>query len=221
MSNALAEDAPAPTGEHGVDPTAFPRVAAYLDRLPGGLDAYPDYQAKASLHLGTLGPKMADIDPAGLGPRLGDYLRAPRPVSAWVPETVNAALQLALADACFPDQDSAYFDYIEQRAAEIYSGNLYSLLMRVVSPRMLAKGATRRWSAFRKGIDYRVEIHDNGTRSTLHFPSHLYNELLLRSYGHVVQAAYRVGSAPRAQVKLVSFDDESATYESVWDPDKA
>ena len=81
-----------------LDPAAFPRVARYVASLPRGLLSNPTSECKASLYREGLAALPRAVPTERLDSLLADYFENPVPVSAWVPEVVNTAVFLAIAD---------------------------------------------------------------------------------------------------------------------------
>lgn len=203
-----------------MDPNVFPRASRYVRSLPNGLLSHPHCECKASVYREALAHLPRKMDTRGLAPLLADYFDNPMPVSSWIPEVVNSAVFLAMADVYFPT-DGAFIDWIGGFAETTFRSPMYRVLMSVASPQALAQGGQRRWNAFHTGTEYEVRIGDNGTETTLKFPTHTFDPLVLRGTLRAIQAAYRASGAREAVVELVRFSPNDALYRATWFPERA
>ena len=146
-----------------MDAKAYPRTANYLRRLPAGLLSHPQCESKASLYREALRNLPRPLVLEGLDPLLAEYVKDPLPMSAWVPEVVNTALYLAMADQVFGDDDS-FLTWVSQFSQRVFEAPMYRLLMAVASPQRLASGGERRWANFHTGVDYEIMVLDGGTQ---------------------------------------------------------
>jgi hypothetical protein len=104
-------------------------------------------------------------------------------------------------------------------SARVFEAPMYRILMLVASPERLAKGASRRWDNFHRGVEYDVTLVEGGTESVMRFPPHLYDRLAFRAHLKAIEAAYRATDAKRAMVELVSFDATEARFRTRWYPE--
>jgi len=208
------------TPKKKLDPAAFPRVARYVRSLPRGLLSHPECECKASVYREGLSHLPRRMPTDGLDGLLADYFDNPMPVSSWVPEVVNTAAFLAMADAFFPTENG-FLDWIGGFAEETFRSPMYRVLMAVASPELLARGGQRRWNAFHTGTDYETKVGANGTETTLRFPIGMFDTLVIRGTLRAIQAAYRASGAKHATVELVEFSEAKAVYRSHWYPERA
>ena len=200
-----------------LDPAAFPRVARYVRSLPRGLLSHPECECKGSVYREGLAHLPRRMPTEGLDGLLADYFDNPMPVSSWVPEVVNTAAFLAMADAFFPTE-TGFLDWVGGFAETTFRSPMYRVLMAVASPEVLARGGQRRWNAFHTGTDYESVIGTNGTEVTLSYPSGAFEPLVIRGTLRAIQAAYRASGAKQATVELVDFTDTRAVYKATWYP---
>ncbi len=201
-----------------VDPLLFPRTTRYLKELPDGLLSHPTCETKASVYREALKHLPKPLDLSGVDSTLAAYVTEPVPMSAWVPEVVNTALYLVIADRAFGD-DVAFLAWVADFSQRVFEAPMYRLLMAVASPQRLAKGAQRRWGNFHTGVDYDVEVVEGGTRARLSFPTNLYDRLALRATLQAIEAAYRASGARNAQAELLTLGSRSAEFRVVWYPE--
>ena len=203
-----------------MDASAYPRTMSYLRRLPAGLLSHPQCESKASLYREALRnlPRKLDLD--GLDPLLADYVRDPLPMSSWVPEVVNTALYLAMADQVFGD-DEKFLQWVSDFSQKVFEAPMYRVLMAVASPERLAAGGERRWNNFHTGVDYELKVVPGGTHSRFGFPPHLYDSLALRATLKAIEAAYRASGARGARAELLAMGPTTAEFRVGWYPDGA
>jgi hypothetical protein len=206
--------------QYAMDETAFPRVTRYLRSLPRGLLSFPEAECKASVYRDALAHLPKKMPTHGLDPLLVDYFENPMPVSAWVPEVVNSALFLAMADAFFPGE-VGFLNWISHFAEATFRSPMYRVLMVVASPRALAQGGSRRWAAFHTGTEYETRVGDNGAETTLRFPPYAFDSLVVKGTLRAIQAAYRATGAREATVDLIDWSPTKAQYRSVWYPSRS
>lgn len=187
--------------------------------LPQGLRSHPGCECKASLYREAMTNLPRTMDVRGLEPSLADYFVNPMPVNTWIPEVINTALFLAMADAFFP-LDNAFLDWVSSWSEATMRAPMYRILMTVASPQVLAQGGTRRWKTFHVGSELETTITENGTDSILRFPENAFDALVVRGTLRAVQAAYRASGAKNATVELVQFTPVEARYRSVWYPER-
>jgi hypothetical protein len=193
----------------------FPRVSSYLERLTGGIDAYPECLAKASVSLGAIHALPEPMETRGLPASLASHLERPPRPNEWIPETLNVAVYLAIADRFFQDEDP-FQTWVYGIGRAMFRSPMYRVLMRVMSPERLAKGGGKRWSAFHRGTTYEVELEDDGTASTIGFPPRLFNELFIRGTLQAVLAAYHASGAPNATAEILELTEVSARTRVQW-----
>ncbi|HET6583117.1 MAG TPA: hypothetical protein VFG69_06715 [Nannocystaceae bacterium] len=132
----------------------MPRMAAWLEGLPHGLDSYPECQVKGSLLRRLVKSQQlqphAEHLPAGLLP----WFEAPPLVSAWVPEVHMFAMLHALRDMVF--DDAKLDEFVSAGIQRMISSPLYRLMFLVVSPKRLLHGIGRRWEQFHRGTAMEV-----------------------------------------------------------------
>lgn len=203
-----------------MDTAAYPRTTRYLRSLPNGLLSHPECECKASVYREALANLPRTMDVRGLDPLLADYFTNPMPVSSWIPEVVNSAVFLAMADAFFAT-DTAFVDWIGGFAEATFRSPMYRVLMSVASPQALAQGGNRRWRAFHTGSEFESKIGDNGTETTIRFPPNTFDALVVRGTLRAIQAAYRASGAREATVELVRFAPTEAVYRAIWFPERA
>lgn len=203
----------------GVESSAYPRTTSYLRRLPAGLLSHPQCESKASVYREALRnlPRKLELD--GLDPLLADYVRDPLPMSSWVPEVVNTALYLAIADQVFGDDDK-FLLWVSDFSQRVFEAPMYRVLMAVASPERLAAGGERRWSNFHTGVDYELRVVEGGTHSRFGFPPHLYDSLALRATLKAIEAAYRASGARGATAELIAIGATSAEFRVIWYPER-
>ncbi|MCA9579136.1 MAG: hypothetical protein R3B40_31525 [Polyangiales bacterium] len=201
-----------------MDAQAYPRTTSYLRRLPAGLLSHPQCESKASLYREAVRnlPRPLALDE--LDPLLAEYVRDPLPMSAWVPEVVNTALYLAIADQVFKDDD-AFLAWVSEFSQRVFEAPMYRLLMAVASPQRLASGGERRWANFHTGVDYEIQVLEDGTHSRFGFPSYLYDSLALRATLKAIEAAYRASGARAARAELLNIGATHAEFRVLWYPD--
>src|SRR5687768_8632262 len=129
-----------------MDARRYPRLTRYLRRLPSGLLSYPECEIKASVYLGAIDALPRKLDTSDLDPLVASYVGERPPVTSWVPEVVNTAIYLSIADQMF-DDDARFLAWVYDIGAATFRSPLYRFLMAVASPARLASGGERRWNA--------------------------------------------------------------------------
>ncbi len=200
----------APSDELG---NGYPRLAEYLEALPGGTGAYPDCQARRGVVEAVLSAVPRSADPV---PQLvADLLTMPR--GPWIPEVVFNAAMLAIADRAgwSEIQILAWHRALNRR---LFRGPVYRAVMAFFSPRALLERGASRWSAFHAGTALEVSIDgDHGGTAVLHHPPHLFTPLLLRIYAEAFGAALENARATgRIVVELTEAGESSARFVARW-----
>lgn len=191
-----------------------PALRAYLDRLPEGLDSYPECRAKASLYRSIL--ETLPIDDTRLPEALRDLLRRPRPVTDWIPEVHSHAVLISQYDQHFRDLPSfVRHCYAAQR--ELWASKIYAFMMRFVSPVRLLASASQRWGQFHRGSELVAER--SGERAAilrLTVPPHIYDEVALVGLTEGLRAVID-SSGTRSEFAMVESDATGARWAVRWE----
>ena len=198
----------------------LPSVAAYLERLPRGIDSHPQCMVKASVYRDALDSRPLDSVLALLPDAAKELAEHPPPVSAWVPEVPTMVLMIAIRDMHFDPDDAgldAYAEWTRQRNLKLLTRPLYRALFLVLSPQRLLKGVQRRWGVFRRGTE--IETTESGPNSAavrVSFPKHLYDRTALCGMRAAMLAALEAAGARKLEMVVVSMSDREAHYEARW-----
>lgn len=196
--------------------TGLERLERWLAGVPGGLEAYPEAQAKGSLVRSALEGQPIPELLARLPQPLRTMVAEPPVGSEWVPEAHLDGLLLAIADARGMTDDELYA-WIRAQNRALFESPAYRILMAVMSPGALVRFAGGRWANWHRGTTLEIEgVADDGVRGTLTFPRGLFDARLLRIFGEAFVAALQLASAVSPVVKVVEAGPESARYLVRW-----
>lgn len=196
-------------------------TAAYVESIPEGLDSYPDAQIKGSLARAMVELQPANFDASRLPPPIRALFDSPPLVSDWYPECRVVAMNMAMREAFF-DTDEAYLAWVRDGLDEMMSGPLYRVVFKLVSPTRLARGAARRWGAFRRGTQREVmELNENGNLGRAMYPEGLYTQLYGECLLAGLLAAYALSRAKNPTGKVTQISNTCTEIEIIYDRDKA
>lgn len=193
----------------------YPRVHRYLSGLPRGLSSYPTCLQKASLFRQFI--KLAPGTwKSNLPAPLGNLIRNPPPLTAWIPEVHATSVYLGIVDVLgWEDKDFVNRSLAMNR--ELLQSPLYRILMSVVSPSRLIRGGPGRWKMMHQGIELSGGLEgETSARFTLTFPPRIMPILLVQSYATAFQAALESASARKVTIAVEASSDESAVYRCDW-----
>jgi hypothetical protein len=194
---------------------AAPSYQQYVASLPGGLEAYPEAQAKGALVRSVLlnqprGILCALPEPVRL------WVTDPPLDNDWVSEAAYGALIHAVAEAR-GWREPEIREWTMERNRNLFSGPLYRTLMRGETPEAMFRHAGLRWANFHRGSTLNfLGFSDDGARVGLAFPKGLFDALLLRAYGAVFCAALQLAHAKTPVAVLEEEVDGFARYCTRW-----
>jgi hypothetical protein len=198
-----------------LDRQSYPRLAAYLDQLPDGLDSFPECEAKVSIHRTV--SAFANEPLRGLPPVLQAHLDDVAPAEQWIPQCHTLALILAIVEAraLAPEEESRW---IRSAAGLLFSTPMYRLLIWAVSPRLMIKGADIRWSAFFRGSSLHATLDEGEAEIELRAPPTLFDRSLALIFTDVLRSAlsYSEYDSSSVQLELVDFEPGSVRYSVSW-----
>ncbi|MFK7990756.1 MAG: hypothetical protein AB8I08_32345 [Sandaracinaceae bacterium] len=179
-------------------------LQAYIDRLPGGLDAYPDHRSKASVLRAFLDGHDMDALRAALPAELAALADPKTAVTTWLPEVHLNAVMLARR-AVFFDSDEAFVEDAAKRNRQLIESPLYRMLIKFFSTERVGAMGRTVFHQMHDGIE--LEIHP-GTpmRWALRYPPHLMPELVARCYATAATVALELGGT-RVTTEVVAFDE--------------
>lgn len=119
----------------------LPRVTAYLDRLPGGIDAFPEAEVKYSVVATWLEGHDAGVLVDGLPTAVHPLLQREFPVTRWISEVHATTIYLGLRERLFSSDDAFVADAL-RRNHTLLNKPMYRILMRLLSRSRVAKGAS-------------------------------------------------------------------------------
>jgi len=141
---------------------------------------------------------------------------AKMPARTWVPEVHLACLMLGHIDH-LGLSDQQYLDWAYQRNRELLQQPLFKLLMLVVSPAMLLRGAGSRFESFHLGTS--VSALPKSEREwtlMMTFRPHLFPSLVLRGYTMAFVAAMELTGAKQVRCELVTSQPDSGVFRVGW-----
>ena len=172
-----------------IDVTRFPATAAYLTPLPQGAASFPSHLAKASLYRKALEEHPLRDVRGALPAELVTLIEEPAPPSSWIPQAAWRGVMRAIYDEHFRDE-RRYRAWIYRSNRSMFDSTMYGILMRVISPAVLLRGAQMRWETFHRGIPLRVvRATDGEALLTLTFPAPLLDAFDLRVHVEAFRAA--------------------------------
>ncbi|MCR9162433.1 MAG: hypothetical protein ACE37F_19650 [Nannocystaceae bacterium] len=187
------------------------RVQAYLDALPGGIAAYPEFVGKYSVVRAWLEGNdraaLRKVVPREVHPLLEDGV----PITRWVSEVHATCIYLAIRELFFPSDD-AFVDDAFLRNVRLLEKPMYKILMRVVNPSRAAKGTAAVFSQMHRGLELSVDPKPEAWIATLTHPPLLLPDLLARCYATALRAALEVKGYQDVTSRAVSTTPESTTF---------
>ena len=191
-------------------------VSDYLKAIPGGLDAYPDYLAKASAYRTFIEGLPEERLLAALPEPLKPLITDPEPVTAWIPEVHSNVVFLTATDAIL-GSEAAFYAHYEQMNQRLLSGPLYRVLMMVASPSIVVRGAASRWASFHRGVTLKAESQgSNAADVVLAWPKGLFNRVIAEGYTRAFVVALRLAGAKDTTMEVTRFSDTGAEYRGTW-----
>lgn len=193
----------------------FPRLAAYVEQLPQGLDSFPECCAKASIHRKV--HEFAAQPLTDLPEPLQALLDEPPPPSTWVPQCHTLALVIALVESrgLSPRDESIW---VRRAATHLFASTMYRILMWAATPGMVFKTANLRWRAFFRGSWLSSTVAERTASVRLHAPERLFHADLAGIFADVMSAAVNYTREPeaRASLELVGIGTEGIDYRGRW-----
>ncbi len=185
----------------------LPRVAAYLDRLPGGIVAFPEAEVKYSVVAtwleGQDSASLVDCLPGAVHP----LLQRGFPVTRWISEVHATTIYLGLRERFFSSDDAFVADALQRNRA-LLDKPMYRILLRLLSRSRAAKGASVAYTQMHRGTELIVIAKDDYWEVTLEHPPHLVPPLLGRCYATAMRAALEVKAYQNVYCKPIAFDPE-------------
>lgn len=197
------------------DRQRFPTLAAYLDRLPEGLDSYPECQAKCSLMMSALDDYSLDACLAGLPADLADLVQNPPPRVEWIPQVHFRAVLRAIRDHYFASaEEFVAWSYGAQH--RMLSGPLYRILFSVIGTDRLLRNVHSRWTHFHRGIQLDVEKGDHSVDGCFRFPAHMYTQIDLEATMLGIRAALELVGAHEVATTVIEVRETLARGRLSW-----
>ena len=198
------------------DPQALPNTAAYVAALPDGLDAYPKCRVRTAVTRVVAQRFPQIFQHSGIDPLVARRLLDAIGGGEWMSDAQGVTVRLLVRDVVMKSE-AEYDRWSFDIAGEIFARPVYRFLMYVVSPTLVALGATKRWAAFREGTFLTSRVEKKGGEIELRFPPHLYPELALRGFGEAFRASLAAARARNASVKLIETSAERGRWTMAWD----
>ncbi len=202
-----------------LDPKRYPYIAAYLERLPHGIESYPECQIKADVHedISAEFPELASG--GGLPKIVDDYLNR-RYRETWLPEVVGNSLILLVRDACFGNDDE-FLEWCRINMGRLFSKPLYKIMMNVFSTSLVVMGAAKRWSTFHLGSHLTAKpIKKVGDRfetaGSLTYPPYLFSGLIVPQVAATYKAALQANKANDPQISSAEKSDTESVFYVSW-----
>ncbi len=192
------------------------RVTEYLDRLPGGIGAFPEAEVKYSVVATWLEGHDAAVLVDSLPSEVHPLLEREFPVSRWISEVHATTIYLGLRERFFESDDAFVADALERNRA-LLSKPMYRILMRLLSRSRAAKGASVTYSQMHRGTELIVTSGSDHWDVTLEHPPHLVPPLLGRCYATAMRAALEVKGYHDVYCKPVLFDPERTLIQVRFD----
>jgi hypothetical protein len=197
----------------------YPGMVRYLAGLPGGLDAYPQAQAKGAVLRMALDETRLKLAPETLPAPLAVHCATPPAVNAWIPEVHLNAWMLAVFDAHFAESGGtvAFEQWIRERNRRLLRTALYRILFAVVSPERLLIGIEKRWAAFRRGTEMHVVAHTSTSAELVHrHPKNLTSELSARGLQVALGAALEQAGAHDVALTVALTAPDETRFTGAW-----
>jgi hypothetical protein len=189
-----------------------PTSAAFVERLPGGIEAYADHRVKMSVVRAWIEDHNRRDLVAALPGALEPERFLDRPVSAWVTETEATIVYLTVRDVFF-DSDDAYVEAAYRKNRNLLRGPLYRVLLRLFSAERVHRLGSRVFRTMHQGIDAVSGGEGNELSFTLTYPPHLVPLLIARCYATAMQAALDLSGWHGVSVDLTEFTVALARFE--------
>ena len=193
------------------------RMERYVQSLPRALDSYGGYTQKAVLiqqWIETF-PEIGKVAHL-LPPALAALVRNPPPVSAWIPEAHGTAIMLVAGDAAKLDEE-AFVEAMHGMNVRMLSGRLYSMIMKMATPKTILRFADTRWETFHRGVKLRTDIAPgNGCTFSMIYPTNLFPELLVKAYSGVFRAVLEASGGQQVRFTVSSFSSTMASLDGTW-----
>ncbi len=197
-----------------VDARDLPRLRAYLNQLPQGLDSFPECRAKGSVFGKVYEFSEQRIE--HLPPVLQALLERPPSATEWIPQCQALALIVAMVDARRLDSEAEKL-WIREAATHLFASPMYRILMWAATPRMVFKSAHLRWSAFFRGTTLASVVFDRTATLILQAPPHMFNDDLARIFADVMYAAVNYTKEKgHASIELVGAHERGLEYRGGW-----
>lgn len=185
----------------------LPRVTAYLDQLPGRIDAFPDAEVKYSVVATWLeghdAEALVDCLPVAVHP----LLQREFPVTQWISEVHATTIYLGLRERFFSSDDAFVADALERNHA-LLSKPMYRILLRLLTRSRAAKGASVAYSQMHRGTELIVAAREDHWAVDIEHPPHLVPPILGRCYATAMRAALEVKGFHRVYCKPMAFEPE-------------
>lgn len=205
----------APSSLARFDRQRFPTLAAYLDRLPHGLDSYPECQAKCSLLMSALDDFSLEQALPGLPGSLADLVQHPPPRVEWIPQVQFRAVLRAICDEHFKTPaDFVAWSYGAQQ--RMLGGPLYRILFALIGPERLLRNVQARWAHFHRNLILEVQAAGQSVDGRFRFPAHMYDRLDLEATLLGLRAALELAGAHEVTTQVISVSSTEALGRLTW-----
>lgn len=188
-----------------------------MERLPNGLDSYPECQMKASFLHEKFAQSPVPLDRSQLPDRLVHYLDNPPPSSIFVPSVDMFALNYVLLDAFGRDVDR-FRKYTVEINRQKLTSNLYRALFLFVTPAGLVAKAGERWKKVHQGVTMEAKMTGERTfEGVIRFPPHIACEMMVNIWADILALAVGLAGAKNVRTKVVEQSPTLGRYTGGWD----
>lgn len=181
------------------------RTEAWLERLPHGVDSYPECQVKGSLLRRLVKSQILHAHVDALPEPVRAWFETPPLPSAWVPEVHLFVVLHALRDHVY--DDAALAEFVSAGIHRMLSSPMYKLMFLVVSPKRLLYGIGRRWDQFHRGTTLDVGDDRGDTiDAVVTHPANMYSPTIHQVTAASFRTAVAAAGGERYRVDVATAD---------------
>jgi hypothetical protein len=188
---------------------------AYLAKLPGAENSYPQNRMRAGLV-----NICFDHQPLPLTDDMPDWLRSfastREPATAMLSYVKFNAWVLALLDTVWMGKQSEYVRFNYEVNRKFGEAPMYSFLYKLLSPGFVARHLPMALGQLMPGLDVRVKAEEGRAQIALGFPAHLLDDTLTLGWAAAFRAMTENAGGRDVRCERVALDEQHADFEVRW-----